>query len=280
MLIKKSMGLTKHNLGAIFIIFLLLTFAGCTDLFNKSEETKYITKFPENSSDYDATKYDLDRDGVPDSDDDLPLDPRDYRDTDGDELGDRTEEGLGTDPNNPDTDGDTISDGVEVSRKLNPLEKDTDMDGIEDNKDAFPNDSSKGQIYIDPQTGIKGLFHGEGEDSSNTNKTHLKMDLDFDGKADYLKSTENVFNNEFVKTNVPKLFELYPNLTVINITTELFDNNSDGNGDYVHIRINGELFGKQVHKKLSFWAYVKNILNNENMHYENIGNQTNGTMSD
>ncbi|MBT6691586.1 hypothetical protein HOB10_04610 [Candidatus Parcubacteria bacterium] len=43
------------------------------------------------------------------------------RDTDGDGLPDKLEEGLGTDPNNPDTDGDGHNDRTEVLNGYNPL---------------------------------------------------------------------------------------------------------------------------------------------------------------
>ncbi|MDZ4229974.1 MAG: Ig-like domain-containing protein [Candidatus Veblenbacteria bacterium] len=52
----------------------------------------------------------------------IGLDPKfQGADTDGDGLGDKLEEGLGTDPANPDTDGDGYRDGDEVKSDYNPL---------------------------------------------------------------------------------------------------------------------------------------------------------------
>jgi thrombospondin type 3 repeat protein len=61
-------------------------------------------------------------------------------DTDGDELSDDEELGLGTDPNNYDTDGDGLSDGSEVRADgwgTNPLSADTDGDGFSDGDELF-----------------------------------------------------------------------------------------------------------------------------------------------
>ena len=61
-------------------------------------------------------------------------------DSDGDELSDEEELGLGTDPNNYDTDGDGLSDGSEVRADgwgTNPLSADTDGDGYTDGDELF-----------------------------------------------------------------------------------------------------------------------------------------------
>ena len=78
-----------------------------------------------------ASKSDTDADGFVDPVDDLPDDPAEWRDTDGDGIG-----------NNGDTDDD--GDGVADEDDFFPLDgsesADADGDGVGDNADAFPND--------------------------------------------------------------------------------------------------------------------------------------------
>ena len=78
-----------------------------------------------------ASKSDTDADGFVDPVDDLPDDPAEWRDTDGDGIG-----------NNGDTDDD--GDGVADADDFLPLDgsesADADGDGVGDNADAFPND--------------------------------------------------------------------------------------------------------------------------------------------
>ena len=70
---------------------------------------------------------DDDNDGVPDTEDGMPLDPDETMDTDGDGIGniedsdddndkleDSDEEEIGTDPLNQDSDGDTVIDGEDA----------------------------------------------------------------------------------------------------------------------------------------------------------------------
>ena len=77
---------------------------------------------------------DTDGDGFVDPVDDLPSDGTDWRDTDGDGIGDRTD---------TDDDGDGVADAVDAF-PLDPAETaDTDGDGVGDNADAFPDDASE-----------------------------------------------------------------------------------------------------------------------------------------
>ncbi len=78
---------------------------------------------------------DHDGDLIVDTLDDLPFNPDESDDSDGDGIGnnadfdddndgltDEEEATLGTDPVNPDTDGDSLDDGFEVAEGLNPLD--------------------------------------------------------------------------------------------------------------------------------------------------------------
>ena len=82
---------------------------------------------------------DDDNDGTPDFQDDLPLNPNETRDWDGDGLGD-----------NEDADDD--NDGVPDSEDAFPLDPvndtDTDGDGVGDTWDAAPNDASIQSVSI------------------------------------------------------------------------------------------------------------------------------------
>jgi len=67
-------------------------------------------------------------------------------DTDEDQLTDRKEKELGTDPKNWDTDGDGLSDGAEVLNwETDPLNKDTDGDGYEDGTEVESGYNPKGE---------------------------------------------------------------------------------------------------------------------------------------
>ena len=69
-----------------------------------------------------AVAADTDGDGVPDHEDDFPMDPTETNDADGAGLGDNAETDIGTDPTNPDTDGDGINDGDEVAAGSDPTD--------------------------------------------------------------------------------------------------------------------------------------------------------------
>lgn len=80
------------------------------------------------------------------------------RDTDGDGLTDRQEQGIGTDPNNPDSDGDELSDGEEVLRRgTNPLKPDTDNDGLSDGEEVLRRNTDP----LNPDTDGDRLVDGE-----------------------------------------------------------------------------------------------------------------------
>lgn len=79
----------------------------------------------------DNEDTDDDNDGVIDTQDAFPLDPKETKDTDGDGTGDNAD---------TDTDGDGISNVDEKKSGTDPVQSDTDHDGALDNKDVFPLD--------------------------------------------------------------------------------------------------------------------------------------------
>jgi len=72
---------------------------------------------------------DCDGDGRLDNVDKFPLNPLEWRDNDGDGIGDNKD---------PDDDNDGLSDADEIAKGTKPFVKDTDGDGIWDGADAFP----------------------------------------------------------------------------------------------------------------------------------------------
>ncbi len=91
------------------------------------------------SRNHHGSVVDSDGDGVPDTIDAFPHNPKEWKDTDHDGIGDNEdtdddndgltdaeEKKIGTDPDNPDTDGDGIPDGVEVKNGTDPLNPDTE----------------------------------------------------------------------------------------------------------------------------------------------------------
>jgi len=113
---------------------------------------------------------DTDDDDVIDGEDIFPLDNSESKDSDNDGIGNNTDEdddndGLKdeeelwiyeTDPLIIDTDEDELSDKEEIELGTNPLKADSDEDGVIDSRDAFPLDSSKAQASIFES--ISGFF--------------------------------------------------------------------------------------------------------------------------
>lgn len=120
----------------------------------------------------DSTDPDDDNDGVPDDEDDFPLDETETTDTDGDGTGDNAdddddndgfldewEEHLGTDPlddtESPlDTDGDGIPDG-DTNNTESWMDDDDDNDGVPDDIDFDPLDPD---VTVDPNASTGGGF--------------------------------------------------------------------------------------------------------------------------
>jgi len=147
------------------------------------------------SNETDPNNPDTDNGGVNDGDEvkngtnpiGHPEDDNIYTiDTDGDGLPDKTEEKIGTDPNNPDTDGDGLCDGNIVLEGIckgaegvvgtDPTNADTDGDGIIDGTEVFGENPTN---PLDPDSDADGLCDGSktvagvcqgGEDVNNNGK--------------------------------------------------------------------------------------------------------------
>ena len=113
---------------------------------------------------------DTDNDNVIDGEDVFPLDNKESEDSDNDGIGNNADEdddndGLNdeeelwiyeTDPLIIDTDKDELSDKEEVELGTNPLKADSDEDGVIDSRDAFPLDQSRAQASIFES--VRGFF--------------------------------------------------------------------------------------------------------------------------
>ncbi len=82
----------------------------------------------------DPLLIDTDNDGVSDANDFFPLDPSEWSNNDGDNLGDNAD---------PDDDNDGLTDEEEYLLGTDPFNHDTDRDGVEDGLDIFPLDSQE-----------------------------------------------------------------------------------------------------------------------------------------
>ena len=105
---------------------------------------------------------DSDGDGVEDSKDAFPNDPKEWLDSDGDHVGDNSD----VFPNDPtewkDSDGDGVGDNADAFPLDANETQDSDRDGIGDTADAFPNDPSE---WVD--TDGDGI--GDNADTDNDN---------------------------------------------------------------------------------------------------------------
>jgi len=151
----------------------------------------------------DPIDRDSDDDGSDDGQDDFPLDPTEFLDTDGDGIGNNADDDddgdllsdefelntLGTNPILADTDADGVEDGFDTF-PLNSLESaDSDNDGVGDNSDAFPLDSS--ETFDSDLDGVGDNSDAFVDDSSETVDTdgdglgnNADLDDDNDGFSD------------------------------------------------------------------------------------------------
>lgn len=98
---------------------------------DKVTKILFVDTDPDSDGQGNRLDPDDDNDGVPDSRDAFPLDPRESADADHDGLGDNAD---------PDDDNDGVPDAQDAF-PLDPTEsKDSDQDGAGDTKDAFPYD--------------------------------------------------------------------------------------------------------------------------------------------
>jgi len=150
----------------------------------------------------DGSEVAFGRDPVDNPDDDVVG----ARDSDGDGLGDETEETIGTDPNDPDTDGDGIADGVEVvgGNRTDPTNADTDGDGIADGVEDANRNGRKDADETDPSdddTDGDGLADGledanrDGQRGEGETDPRLP-DTDRDGLPDGVEDTDRSGSTE------------------------------------------------------------------------------------
>ncbi len=157
--VRFSITLTSSNeIAGLFSGSITLTHSG-----DNGDMVIGLSAFVEADTDSDGVGNDLDDDddgdGVPDANDDLPLDASETTDTDfdgignnadndddGDGISDSQEAIDGTDPLKVDTDGDGLSDSEESTYGTNPLLADTDgddyLDGEEVDSGADPLDAN------------------------------------------------------------------------------------------------------------------------------------------
>lgn len=88
----------------------------------------------------DRRDLDDDNDGVLDTEDQFPLDPKRQKDTDGDGIEDK---------NDSDMDNDGLTNNDEVRLGTSPVKRDTDGDGVGDKEDIFPLDPTRSKASVE-----------------------------------------------------------------------------------------------------------------------------------
>jgi len=108
-----------------------------------------VEKFVDIDTDGDGIGNSLDpdddNDGVPDSQDQFPLDPTMSKDTDHDGVDDSIDS---------DDDNDGLYDFQEPALGTDPLKRDTDGDGVGDKEDAYPLDPKRSQAEVPPPASL------------------------------------------------------------------------------------------------------------------------------
>ncbi|MFZ3385203.1 MAG: hypothetical protein WA144_14890 [Candidatus Methanoperedens sp.] len=149
----------------------------------------------------DVRSGDSDGDGIPDAQTDL----------DNDTLTNLQEQTLGTDPLVSDTDKDSLPDGLEISFGSNPLLKDTDNDRLDDDSEI-----RLGTNPLNADTDGDGILDGDEVYSS------IKKD-----------------DAQGVKASITGKGDLAKNLSIYNVTSEVFTNVSALVGPVIDIKLNG-----------------------------------------
>ena len=155
----------------------------------------------------DPIDRDSDDDGSDDGQDDFPLDPTEFLDTDGDGIGNNADDDddgdllsdefelntLGTNPILADTDADGVEDGLDTF-PLNSLESaDSDNDGVGDNSDAFPLDSS--ETFDSDLDGVgdnSDAFVNDSSETVDTDGDGLGNNADLDDDNDGFSDLEEI----------------------------------------------------------------------------------------
>ncbi len=114
-------------------------FPEATPMDNAAFEDKFVDLDTDGDGIGNAVDPDDDNDGVPDSQDQFPLDPSRSIDTDHDGQDDSIDS---------DDDNDGLYDFQEQAMGTDPLKYDTDGDGVGDKEDAFPLDPKKSVVEV------------------------------------------------------------------------------------------------------------------------------------
>lgn len=113
------------------------------------DNARSVSVFVDIDSDHDgignASDPDDDNDGVPDAEDQFPLDPSKSKDADGDGQDNATDS---------DDDNDGLYDFEEQTKGTDPLKRDTDGDAVGDKEDAFPLDPKKSKEDVAVSVGV------------------------------------------------------------------------------------------------------------------------------
>ena len=124
------------------------------DLCDADDDNDGLSDLEETELGTNPFDPDSDGDGVIDGDDDLPLDPGESVDTDGDGVGNQAD---------PDDDGDGLSDDDEAALGTDPLDADSDGDGVEDGTDGAPLDPlNSGTVASSPPGVLDPTLYGNG----------------------------------------------------------------------------------------------------------------------
>lgn len=132
---------------------------------------------------------DSDNDGQLDGVDAFPCDSKEYRDSDGDGVGDNAD---------PDDDNDGLSDDQEKAKGTDPFKFDTDGDGVGDGKDAFPLDPKKSAKSI-----IRDLFKPDKPSDSTVSDVLAQQQVTglIENSSSSATSVQEMINTDEANTN-------------------------------------------------------------------------------
>lgn len=159
---------------------------------------------------------DTDKDGFVDPVDDLPQDPADWRDTDGDGIGniadiDDDNDGVNDDldafPLDPTESSDGDSDGVGDNSDRFPEDPtewaDTDADGVGDNSDSFPDDPTEWADRDDDGVGDNGdSFPDDPTEWADTDGDGIGNNADPDADGDGIDNDVDLFPTDPTRSDI------------------------------------------------------------------------------